>query len=166
MDGSRSESKRTHSRSLCRPRMVADILTAISDDKSLIMFNAIALMPAGTDILIRKSGLTRRQYYPRMSLLNKAGLISKRKGKYFLTSFGKLVYDAQRLIVKAEDNFWKLRAIDSFESSARAMSTEELSKIIETLILEDDLKAILLGCNKTDLIEKQALVAPDKIPDQ
>lgn len=51
-----------------------------------------------------------------------------------------MVYDAQRLIVKAEDNFWKLKAINSFESSARAMSTEELSKIIETLILEDDLK--------------------------
>ena len=71
-----------------------------------------------------------------------------------------------RLIVKAEDNFWKLRATDSCESSARAMSTEELSKIIETLILEDDLKEILLGCNKTNLIEKQPLVTPDKIPDQ
>jgi len=59
-----------------------------------------------------------------------------------------------------------LETQSNIESSARAMSTEELSKIIETLILEDDLKAILLGCNKTDLIEKQALVAPDKIPDQ
>ena len=143
--------------SLCRPKMVSDILTAISDDKSLIMFNAIALMPTGSNILIRKSGLTRRQYYMRMCLLTKAGLISKRNGKYILTSFGRWVYDAYRLIVKAEDNFWKLRAIDSFESSDRGMSTEELSKIIGKLIVEDDLKEILLGSKEISLVEKQPL---------
>jgi ribosomal protein S30 len=139
------------------PRMVSDILTAISDVRSLVLFNTIALIPAGTDILIRKSGLTRRQYYSRLSSLTKAGLISKQNGKYFLTSFGKVVYDTQKLIGKAKDNLWRLRAIDSFQSSDRRMSTEELSKIIEKIIVEDDLKEILLGRKQTNLVEKQPL---------
>jgi hypothetical protein len=132
MDGSLGEFERIHHQSSCRPRTTSDILAAISDDRSLILFNAIGLMPAGTGILIRQSGPTRRQYYPR------AGLISKQNGKYFLTTFGKVVYNPQRLVGKAKDNFWKLRAIESFESSDRRMSAEELSKIIEKLIVEDD----------------------------
>jgi hypothetical protein len=89
-----------------------------------------------------------------MSDLTNAGLISRINGKYFLTSFGKVVYEAQILIGKAKQNFWKLRAIDSIISSARGMSSEERSKIIETLIVEDDLKEILLGRNQTNPVEK------------
>jgi len=65
-----------------------------------------------------------------------------------------VVYGAQRLIIKATDNFWKLRAIESFESSDRGISTEELSKIIEKLIVEDDLKEILLGRTQIDPVEQ------------
>ena len=50
--------------------------------------------------------------------------------------------------MNAEENFWKLRAIDSFESSAPGKSSEELRKIIETLLLEEDLKEILLGSTR------------------
>jgi len=162
MDRNESESKRMRARSFCRPRMT-DILTAISDDKSLTMFSTIALMPAGNDILIRKSGLNRRQYYVRMSSMTKAGLISKRNGKYFVTSFGRFVYDAHRLIIKATENFWKLRAIESFESSDRRMSTEGLSEIVGRLIVEDDLKEIILGCNQ---VEKSPLAPDQKLQSQ
>jgi len=97
-----------------------------------------------------------------MSALTNAGLISRSNGKYFLTSFGKVVYEAQLLIEKAKQNYWKLRAIDAVISSARGMSPEERSKIIETLIVEDDLKEILLGRKKTNLVEKRPLMAPDQ----
>lgn len=90
--------------------MVSNILSAISDDRSLILFNAVALMPSGTDLLIDKSGLTRKQYYSRMSSMTRAGLISRRNGKYSLTSYGKIVYEMQILIEKAIQNFWKLSA--------------------------------------------------------
>lgn len=73
--------------------MVAGTLTAISDDESLVLFNTVALTPVNTEILITKSRLTRKQYYSRMSSLTRAGLISKRNGKYHLTSLGKVVYD-------------------------------------------------------------------------
>jgi len=103
-----------------------------------------------------------------MSALTNAGLISRRNGKYFLTSFGRVVYEAQLLIEKAKQNFWKLRAIDSVISSAHGLSLEERSKIIETLIVEDDLKEILLGRNQTNPVEKninQQLTALHKLQD-
>jgi len=134
--------------------LVSDILTAISDDKSLLLFNTVALSSGNTDILITKLGLTRKQYYSRMSALTNAGLISRSNGKYSLTSFGKVVYEAQLLIEKAKQYYWKLRAIDSVELSARGLSLEERGKIIETLIVEDDLKEVLLGRNKTNPVEK------------
>jgi predicted transcriptional regulator len=141
---------------------VSDILTAISDDKSLLLFNTVALSSSNTDILITKLGLTRKQYYSRMSALTNAGLVSRSNGKYSLTSFGKVVNEAQLLIEKAKQYYWKLRAIDSIESFARGLSLEERSKIIETLIVEDDLKEILLGRKKTNLVEKRPLMAPDQ----
>jgi hypothetical protein len=146
--------------------MVSDILTAISDDKSLLLFNTIALSSCNTDILITKLGLTRRQYYSRMSDLTNAGLITRSNGKYSLTSFGKVVCEAQLLIEKAKQNFWKLRAIDSVCSSAHGLSPEERSKIIETLIVENDLKEILLDRNQTNPVEKninQQLTALHKL---
>jgi hypothetical protein len=97
-----------------------------------------------------------------MSALTNAGLVSRSNGKYFLTSFGKIVYEAQLLIGKAKQNFWKLRAIDSVCSSAQGMSAEERSKIIETLIVQDDLKEILLDRNKTTPVEKSIHQPPSR----
>jgi predicted transcriptional regulator len=57
-----------------------------------------------------------------MSGLVKAGLIIRRNGNYFLTSFGKVVYEAQMLIGKAKQSYWKLKAIDSIESSSHELT--------------------------------------------
>lgn len=86
-----------------------------------------------------------------MSSLTNAGLISKRNGKYFLTSFCKVVYEAQILIEGSNNIFG---AIDSVESSSQGLSPEERNKITKTLIVEDDLNEILLGRNKNNLVEK------------
>jgi hypothetical protein len=128
--------------------MVSKILTAISDDKSLVLFNAIALSSANSDMLIYKLGLTRKQYYSRMAALTNAGLISRRNGRHFLSSVGKVVYKAQLLIGKAKQNFWKLKAIDSIEASYQGSTMEEWKKVIDSLIQDDDLKEILFGSSK------------------
>jgi predicted transcriptional regulator len=44
--------------------------------------------------------LTPKQYYSRLSALSKNALVKKYEGKLRLTSFGKLVYDAQYTIEK------------------------------------------------------------------
>jgi hypothetical protein len=129
--------------------MVLDILTAISDDKSLVLFNTVALSSGNTDILISKLGITIKQYYSRMSALTNAGLVRRSNGKYSLTSLGRIVYEAQILIAKAKQNFMKLKAVDSIESSNQ-LTIEERIKIIDSLIVDTDLKEILLGRNKNE----------------
>ncbi len=122
-----------------------NILRAISDDKSIVLFNTIALASGG-DILISSLKLTRKQYYSRISALIKAELIKRQNGKYFLTSFGKIVYDFQAKVGHAVTNYWKLKAIDSFEISAAIdrVSKDEYSKIINSLIDNQEIKKILI----------------------
>ena len=109
-------------------------LKAIADEKTLTLFNAIAIEAGNTDTLRKKSAFSRKQYDMRISMLTKAGLIRTINGIYSLTSLGKIVYSAQKLIGEGVDNYWKLKAIDSIESSEHkhnnnAFSREERIKI-------------------------------------
>src|SRR5712691_5102508 len=122
---------------------VSATLNALCDDKSLALFNSIALACEKTDILITRLKLTRKQYYSRMSELTNAGLIRRKNGKHFLTSFGNVVYKAQELIGKAVQYSSKLQAIDSIETSE--FPAAERSKIIDTLIHNSEIKEILIG---------------------
>ncbi len=122
---------------------VSDTLRAISNDKSLVLFNTIALAGGESSILISRLNLTRKQYYSRMSDLTNAGLILRKNGKYFLTSFGRIVYEAPELIGNAVQHLSKLKAIDSIECAEFPAS--ELSKLINTLITNNELKEILVG---------------------
>jgi len=119
---------------------IEDVLRALSPDNSLVLFNTIALARFDRDILISRLGFTRKQYYSRLSALIGAGLIKRRNKKHFLSSFGKIVYDAQLIIGKALQNYWKLAAIDSAE-----LPDIERKKIIEVLIENPDIRESLLG---------------------
>ena len=81
----------------------ANILGVISDDKSLLLFNTIALSNLeGNDILISQLKFTRKQYNSRISALLNANLVSRGKnGKYDLTTFGKILYETQRMVANA-----------------------------------------------------------------
>ena len=130
-------------------------LKAIADEKTLTLFNAIAIEAGNTDTLRKKSAFSRKQYYMRISMLTKAGLIRRINGIYSLTSLGKIVYSAQKLIGEGVDNYWKLKAIDSIESSEHkhnnnAFSREERRKIMDSLIdKESEIKDILLNHGKS-----------------
>jgi hypothetical protein len=132
---------------------VCDTLSAISNDKSLVLFNTIALAGGDSSILISRLNLTRKQYYSRMSDFTNAGLILRKNGKYFLTSFGKVVYEAQELIGKAIQHLSKLKAIDSIESSEFPAS--ELSKLVDTLINNSQIKKILISQKCNNHIENE-----------
>jgi predicted transcriptional regulator len=122
---------------------IANIHKAIADDTSLVLFNTIANAGGNTDILIRRLGLTRKQYYSRISALLKAGLISRKNSQYHLTSFGRIVYDAQLMIGRAANTIWKLKAIDSLEEEHK-LPVDERNKIINTLIDNQDIIKILV----------------------
>jgi predicted transcriptional regulator len=130
--------------------LVADVLKAISDKRSLELFRIVALTKSDTDILISKTKLTRKQYYSRMSRLMNAGLMKRKNGKYTLTAFGKVIYDiAIASIENAVSNYWKLKAIDSLEMS-KALPAEERKKIIDSLIDNQVIKDILDSDDESD----------------
>jgi hypothetical protein len=139
---------------------IADVLKVISDDNSLVLFNTIALAPGDSDILKTTVKLTRKQYYSRMSGLINAGLVTRKNGDYFVTSFGKIVYDAQLMIGKAVESYWKLKALDSFKLSSSAspqLPAEEYNKVIDVLMNgKDEIKNILRKFdNKNDIGDPQ-----------
>jgi predicted transcriptional regulator len=118
------------------------VLTAISDKESLALFRIIAINSEDSDGLRTKTTLTRKQYYSRLSRMMKAGLVKRKKGKHSLTAFGKVIYDAQTIIEKAVNNYWRLKAIDSLEVS-NDLPEEERVKLIDSLLDNNHMKEIL-----------------------
>src|SRR6476620_1925567 len=120
-----------------------DILSAISDDKSLLLFGAIASSDSevDSDTLITRLGITRKQYYSRIGKLTRAKLVNRTSGKYFATSLGKIVYETQTIIGKAVADYWKLKAVDGLENShSDQMPKEEYDKVVDALIDNDMIK--------------------------
>ena len=112
---------------------VANILKKISDDKTLTLFNSIAVSNGDKYIHLRKMSLTPKQYYSRLSGLMSAGLIRRKNGKYSLSLIGKIVYDVQINIGKALSYYWKLKAIESIEMSSPSarLPKEELTQLMD-----------------------------------
>ena len=75
--------------------------------------------------------------------MTRSRLVTKRNGRYRLTTFGKIVYEFQLIIENALENQWKLKAIDSLEIS-KDIPEEERQKLIDTLIENQGLKQILI----------------------
>ena len=119
-------------------------LKALSDDKTLILFEMIARQELHPYNVMTKLGLTKRQYYSRMLSMLAAGLIRRKNGVYSVTSFGKVVYKAQTLIGKGVSNQWKLSVIDSIEMHSRALLQEELDKLMKLLIDNDEIREIIV----------------------
>jgi predicted transcriptional regulator len=106
----------------------------------------VCISSADNENIITNLRLTRKQYYSRLSELIKSGLIHRKKGRYYLTTFGKIVYDAllyiQLKIEYAITNIWKLKAIDSLEVYEKT-SKEELERIIDVLLDNNEIKDVI-----------------------
>ena len=122
---------------------VGDILHAISDIRSLDLFCSIANGSVESEVLKQSKGLSRKQYYSRSSELLKVGLIKKRKGCFSLTCFGAVVYHAQLVIESGIKNYWKLKAIDSIQSSTD-IGEEERVKLIKSILGDNRIERILV----------------------
>ena len=90
-----------------------------------------------------------------MSDLINVGLIRRKNGKYFLTSFGRIVYEAQELIGKAVQYSSKFMAIDSLETSE--FPAADHNNIIDTLINNSKIKDILVGHKHNKHIPKKEI---------
>ena len=123
---------------------VGDILQSISDSKSLDLFCSIAKGNMESEELKETKDLSRKQFYTRTSQLLKKGLIQRNKGSFSLTSLGIIVYHAQLVIESGVNNYWKLKAIDSIESSGEIVEQERV-KIIKTILDDNTVQNILVA---------------------
>jgi hypothetical protein len=122
---------------------VADILKAISDSKSLDIFCSIAKGNVSSEALKLTKGLTKKQYYIRTKLLLRVGIVQRIKGNFSLTNFGAVVYHAQLIIEAGVNNYWKLKAIDSIQSSGQIGEDDRL-KLVKTILNDNTIESILV----------------------
>ena len=128
---------------MAKSQTSAAVFRTIADDKSLDLFKTIAQGVIDSETLKNKTKLTRKQYYSRLARMTKAGLVRKKSGKYLLTAFGKVVHDSQLTVENALTSYWKLRAIDSLETS-NELPKEEQQKLIDALLDDQEIKGILV----------------------
>ncbi len=116
-------------------------MKAIVDGKSRTIFSSIA--KGDNDNLKLMQGFTKKQFYSRTGRMMKIGLIVRSRGKFSLTCFGLVVYHAQLQIENALNNYWKLKAIDSIQSSEQ-IGEEERTKLIKTILSDQMIESILV----------------------
>ena len=120
------------------------ILKKISDEKALILFNNIALAKDNSHIPLKEMNLSTKQYYSRISGLASAGLIKKKRGQYCLTALGKVVYNAHMMIGRSLSYYWKIKAMESVQSSAgRELAREDMLMLIQSLIDNHQVRDII-----------------------
>jgi hypothetical protein len=136
---------------------ITDVLKKISDDKTLILFNRIAVSKGDRNVHLKEMSLSTKQYYSRLSGLMAAGLIRRYNGKYSLTLIGKIVYDAHLNIGKALSYYWKLKAIESIEMSSPGarFPRDELTQLINTLIDNHFIRGFLIKESLLHTIDSQ-----------
>ena len=125
-----------------KSQSVEDVMRTLSDVKSLEMFCSIATGSVESDVLKLTEGLSRKQYYSRTEHLLEVDLIKRKKGRFSLTAFGAVVYHAQLVIESGIQNYWKLKAVDSIQSSAE-IGEQERVKLIKNILADTRIERIL-----------------------
>jgi hypothetical protein len=133
------------------PRNVSttNVLKRLSDYKTERVFKTISTNDDLTsETLMAKLGLSKRQYYDRISKLVEVGLIRRHKGKYKISSFGKVVLNLQKVAERTSQIHWKLEAIDNIKMSDKSIIAEiDYLKIIDILLDDIEIKDIYLRNN-------------------
>lgn len=120
----------------------SDIFNILSDNNSLMLFNAIA--SKSVEELIPKLNITEKQCTAIISVLTDVGLVRSQCDKIYLTSLGKVFYYAYIKLSSAMDNSWKLKCIDILEESNKVPRTE-IHHIINIVIADKIIREILQG---------------------
>ncbi len=120
-----------------------EILKMVTNENTLKILNQIIdynnnnnNYKDGNTLSITKIGLTRKQFYTKLNELLTRGIIKKEKGKYYLTTFGKIVYDLtfeyKRKLDSVIEDCWKFKALDLLDISDE-FTNDEKRKIMEQL---------------------------------
>jgi hypothetical protein len=122
--------------------IVSEIYNALGDEKSLKLFRAISTSERTSGYLLNHVKRSHKEYYTRMSGFLKLSIVKRRNGKYYLTAFGNVVYQADKTICSAVDALWKLKAVDSIDLTD-GITTRERKKLLDSLVDDMNIKEIL-----------------------
>lgn len=95
--------------SMEHPLSTVKILYAICDNKSLALFNELAMNNGRAKELILKLCLSRKQLYSRISKLIRAGLVEPIGSEYSITIFGRVIYEMQIALRFVVENYSKIK---------------------------------------------------------
>ena len=118
------------------------VLKVISDQISIDIVTAISNNVTNSDNIMQILDLTHKQYYSRCSRLSNIGRVSKQNGEMMLTSFGRLVYNAQLKIATAFSHSSLLRMIDAIKSHS-GLSEDQQKIIIDKLLDDSQIKNLV-----------------------
>jgi hypothetical protein len=132
---------------------ISAISRILDDSHTLKILNYIAKSyeageANGTFVPIRNTSLTRRQYYRRLSILVKMGLVVRNSTrKYTITLFGRLLNAQIVTIKKLVDHYWKIKAIDSIKVATvkEVHSDRQFIGLVNNLIKDDYVKTLVLS---------------------
>jgi DNA-binding HxlR family transcriptional regulator len=127
----------------CITNIREEILKMVTNENTLKILNQIIdynnknnNYKDGNTLSITKTGLTRKQFYTKLNELITRGIIKREKGKYYLTTFGKIVYDLtfeyMRKLDSVIEDCWKFKALDLLDISDE-FTNDEKRKIMEQL---------------------------------
>ena len=116
-----------------------DVLDAISDHLCVDILTAIFNDVTNSDVLMEILAISHKEYYSRSYRLARLGLISRKNGEIILTSFGRVVYNAQLKIANAFSYLSELRTVDTIKSNSQ-IPEDEQKKIIDSIIHDTELK--------------------------
>ncbi|MGH9986852.1 MAG: hypothetical protein ACRD8W_23145 [Nitrososphaeraceae archaeon] len=141
---------------------LCDLFKAMTDRNSTDLFDNIAINDLDSHELIGALVLSKRQYYDRIYDLRAAGLIETRKGRYDITSFGRIFYSLIKVIRKASERYWRLQARDILKFST--ISDDEYNKIIDILLDDIEIKQILFEGFPTasTFLKSDPILQPDE----
>ena len=130
-----------------------DVFKALSNPVGLNLFKLIATtaladnsMLLTSDFLNSQTKMTRKQFYSNMSrLVNKTGLILRKRGHYALSNYGKVVFHSLNIINRGSGCFWALKALDSTDLSPSDIPSEQMLEISARLIEDKDIQKIVCG---------------------
>jgi hypothetical protein len=121
-----------------------NLLKVLSDRNCVGLFNQISSKGSiDGESLMSLSGLTKKQYYTRVQRLASCGLIRRKSGTFSPTSFGRVIHNCKLKIDNAIDEYYSLKAVDSFNDS-REINKVQGKELIEKIITDGRLQSILL----------------------
>ena len=125
----------------CITNIREEILKMVTNENTLKILNQIIdnnnnnnNYKDGNTLSLSKIGLTRKQFYTRLNELTTRGIIKREKGRYYLTTFGKIVYDLTFEYMRKLDSVigdcWKFKALDLLDISDE-FTNDEKRKMME-----------------------------------